>query len=89
MKLPLIPLDKANHFIYGFMIFFISNLFMNPYISLIIVFTFALGKEIYDERLDWKDIFFTMIPGIILTFKYIINEQKLENNISGLILDYY
>jgi hypothetical protein len=70
MKLPLIPLDKANHFIYGFFIFILSQHFFNDYYSMAIVFLFALGKEIKDEIMykgfDYKDIIATIIPSVIL-----------------------
>jgi len=76
MKLPIIPQDKANHFIYGFVIFILTNLFLNIYISFTIVTLFAFGKELYDE---WKykgfdiiDIFWTIIPALILTLKQFI-----------------
>ena len=75
MKLPLIPHDKANHFIYGFVISVLSNLVLNEWISLAVVCLFAFGKEIYDE---WKygdfDIFdaiWTIAPALILTLKQI------------------
>ena len=71
MKLPLIPHDKANHFIYGFVIFVLSNLVLNEWISLAVVCLFAFGKEIYDE---WKyvgfgiyDAIWTITPALILT----------------------
>lgn len=71
MKLPLIPHDKANHFIYGFVIFILSNLFLIEWVSLGIVFIFALGKELYDEwkygGFDFVDLIYTLSPGIILT----------------------
>lgn len=73
MKLPIIQHDKANHFIYGFVIFIIANLLLPPYISLGIVAIFALGKELYDEwkygGFDIVDLIYTMTPAIILTFK--------------------
>jgi len=76
MKLSLILLDKANHFIYGFIIFIISNLIFNPLISLGIVFLFALGKEIRDQIVykgfDYKDILYTITPPLILYIKSII-----------------
>ena len=75
MKLPLIPHDKANHFIYGFTIFVLSNLVLNEWISLAVVCLFAFGKEIYDE---WKyggfsiyDAIYTIAPALILTIKQI------------------
>jgi hypothetical protein len=72
MKLPIIPQDKANHFIYGFTIYIISNLFLNAYASFSIVYLFALGKECYDEYsyggFDIKDLLSTIIAPIILMF---------------------
>lgn len=65
-----LPQDKSNHFIYGFVIYILVNLFYNNYLPLTIVFLFAIGKEIYDEYkyggFDWKDILWTIIPAIIL-----------------------
>ena len=75
MKLPLIPHDKANHFIYGFAIFVLSNLVLNEWISLLIVCFFAFGKEIYDEwkygGFDIYDAVWTIAPALILTLKQI------------------
>ena len=72
MKLPLIPLDKANHFVYGFLIFIISQCFLNDLYSIGIVFLFALGKEIKDQIVykgfDYKDILVTITPSIILHY---------------------
>ena len=76
MKLPLIPLDKANHFIYGFFIYVLSNCFLNDLYSIGIVFLFALGKEIKDQidykGFDYKDLLITLLPGIILTLTNLI-----------------
>jgi len=76
MKLPLIPQDKANHFIYGFFIYILSNLIFINWVSLLIVLIFALGKELYDEYkyggFDWKDLVVTLIAGTILLIKDII-----------------
>ena len=75
MKLPTIPHDKANHFIYGFVIFVLSNLIFNEWISLLIVCLFAFGKEIYDEwkygGFDIYDAIYTIAPALILTLKQI------------------
>ena len=75
MKLPLIPHDKANHFIYGFTIFVLSNLVLNEWTSLAIVCLFAFGKEIYDEwkygGFDIYDAIWTIAPALILTIKQI------------------
>ena len=76
MNLPQIPQDKANHIIFGWLIYFISNIFLNVYISFLIVLFFALTKEIYDEiyrfGFDWKDLAFTLIAPLILTLKEIL-----------------
>lgn len=77
MKLPLIPLDKANHFIYGFFIYVLSNLVLIDSYSLLIVFAFALVKEIKDEIVyhgfDIKDLLITLLPGFILTLTNLIS----------------
>ena len=68
----LIAQDKANHFLYGFLIFMISQYFLNDYLSFGIVFTFALGKEIKDQIIykgfDYKDLLVTLLPSIIIHF---------------------
>jgi hypothetical protein len=78
MKLPLIPQDKANHFVYGFAIYFIANLFLNLYYSFGIVFIIALSKELYDQYkykgFDIKDLFATMIFPTIEILKFILNK---------------
>ena len=76
MNLPQIPQDKANHIIFGWLIFFISNLFLNAYLSFSIVLLFAALKELYDEiyrfGFDWKDLLSTLIIPLILTLKDIL-----------------
>jgi hypothetical protein len=68
----IIPIDKANHFIYGFFIYVLSNYFLNDLYSIGIVFLFAVSKEIKDQIVykgfDYKDLLATMIPSIILHF---------------------
>jgi hypothetical protein len=68
----LVAQDKANHFLYGFLIFMISQYFLNDYLSFGIVFAFALGKEIKDEIVykgfDYKDLLVTLLPSIIIHF---------------------
>lgn len=72
MKLFLIPQDKANHFIYGFFIYILSNLLVSNVYSLIVVFAFALSKEIKDQIVykgfDYKDLLATITPAVILYF---------------------
>jgi len=68
----LVAQDKANHFLYGFLIFMISQYFLNDYLSFGIVFAFALGKEIKDQIVykgfDYKDLLVTLLPSIIIHF---------------------
>ena len=68
----LIAQDKANHFLYGFLIFIISQYFLNDYLSFGIVFAFALGKEVKDQIVykgfDYKDLLVTLLPSIIIHF---------------------
>jgi hypothetical protein len=72
MKKILIPQDKANHFVYGFLIFAFFTLFFTELTCLLIVVFIAAGKEIYD-KLSKKgtpeilDFVFTVIPALILT----------------------
>lgn len=76
MKLPTIPHDKANHAIYGIVIFMISNIFLNEYYSFGIVCLFAIGKEIYDQYdyggFDYKDVLATIILPLLLTLKQLL-----------------
>lgn len=76
MKLPILAHDKANHFVYGFVIYFIASLMLNPYISLAIATGFALAKEVKDEYdykgFDWKDLVITVIAPIALFLKSIL-----------------
>lgn len=79
MKLPQIRQDRANHFIYGFIIYILSSIFFTPLIATLITFGIALGKEIYDEYdyggFDIIDLIFTMIPStILLTIKLLTNK---------------
>jgi hypothetical protein len=68
----LVAQDKANHFLYGFLIFMISQYFLNDYLSFGIVFAFALGKEVKDQIVykgfDYKDLLVTLLPSIIIHF---------------------
>jgi hypothetical protein len=74
----LIPLDKANHFIYGYLVFCFSQLFFGIAISSLIVLAVAAAKElIWDKYLqkgtpDWKDFLFTIAGPIPIIFLEII-----------------
>ena len=71
----LIPVDKANHFIYGYLIFCLSQIFFVTPVSALIVLIIGAAKEIvWDKYLqkgtpDWNDFAFTIagpIPTILL-----------------------
>ncbi len=84
-NLPIIPLDKANHFVYGFIVFFISQLIFTivninlniNIISVIITLIFALSKEIKDQIIykgfSWYDLIITMVPSLLITLLSLIN----------------
>jgi TM2 domain-containing membrane protein YozV len=72
MKKILIPQDKANHFVYGFLIFAFFSLFFTEITCLFIVIFVAGIKEIYDKASmkgtpELLDFVFTVIPALILT----------------------
>lgn len=77
MKLPQIPQDKANHFIYGFVIFLFACLIFNDLISLIIVTFVAIVKELIDKFFkkgtpEVTDAITTILPALILTLNNLI-----------------
>jgi hypothetical protein len=49
MKLPQIPQDKANHFVYGSIICFLASLLFTPLVSLCITIIIGILKEVYDK----------------------------------------
>lgn len=50
MKLPMLPHDKANHFVYGAGIAATAEPFVGPELALVLGACFAVGKEIYDLK---------------------------------------
>lgn len=50
MNLPQLPQDKANHVVYGTMVYAIAVPFLGPLVSLIPVALVAIGKEVYDKK---------------------------------------
>jgi hypothetical protein len=70
MNLPIIPIDKANHALYGIAIYAaVASIFSAPF-SMIVVFAFAAGKELYDSVLKEKqfsglDLVATLCGGLI------------------------
>lgn len=84
MKLLLLPQDKANHFLYGFMIYFVCTFFIfsknttiNEFIYLGIVTLFAVGKEVYSyvtvkTKFDILDIIATVIAPLLFCIKQLL-----------------
>ena len=71
----LLPADKARHFLIGFLIFVIANIFLNEWYSLLIVSVVAVLNEVNDERekkgaFSIMDIVFTVAPAITLILIY-------------------
>ena len=48
-KLPQLPQDKANHFVYGVVMFTLLLLIKSPEIALAIVVVIGVAKEVYDK----------------------------------------
>jgi len=71
MKLPIIKQDKANHLIYGLIIFSLIHSFFGLLIASIVCSVFAFGKELYDymnkdkHTPDIKDALVTIIGGLL------------------------
>ena len=71
MKLPMLPHDKANHFIYGLIIFGIFKIIFTPLIGIVVCSIFGISKEIYDyfnrdrHTPDFYDALITIIGGVI------------------------
>jgi len=49
MKLPIVPLDKANHFIYGALISGVAILVMPWLYAFIVTAVVGVAKEVYDH----------------------------------------
>lgn len=91
MKLPLIPQDKANHLVYGLVIytfwilftiafFFIFKIQLPHYIGIGVASLVGLWKENKDEReyggWDWIDFLYTISAGIIMYGLELLNNLK-------------
>lgn len=72
----LIPVDKANHFIVGTIIYVLASFILSPIFAIIPVVIVGLAKEIYDYITktgtpDMIDLLFTILgalPPLILNF---------------------
>jgi len=69
--------DKANHAIYGVVIYGLCSILITPIFSLIAVFITAVAKELHDnyngKRFSYGDIMATQAGGIIGFLISIIN----------------
>ena len=77
MKLPLIPQDKANHFIYGLLIFTLISTLLNVMFGLGVCIVAAFAKELYDlqhKTIHTPDIYDALwtiaggVTGVIISF---------------------
>lgn len=74
----LIPQDKANHIIYGLLIFIISGFFLNDFYSFVICLLFAFAKEVIHDFYfkrgtpDIVDFLATICLPLLLIFKTFI-----------------
>ena len=78
MKNLLIAQDKANHIVWGFIAYFIANLFIDEPFSFLAVCVLGAGKEFVHDHLlekgtpDYKDFLCTIVAGFLLLLKSII-----------------
>ena len=67
--LPMFDKDKANHFIYGAVIYGLAALLITPIFCLIAVFIIAVAKEFYDfyygTTFSYGDIMATELGAIV------------------------
>jgi hypothetical protein len=70
MNLPNLPQDKANHALYGVAIYAVAaSIFSAPF-SMVVVFAFAAGKDLFDSVLKQKqfstlDMTATLCGGLV------------------------
>lgn len=73
MKLLNIRQDRANHFIYGLLVYLLANIFFTDIVCFGIVLTIAFAKECYDEYnyggFDIVDLIYTIIPSSLIILK--------------------
>lgn len=83
MVIPLIPQDKANHFIYGAVVAFIVSLVVSPVLALAATAVVAVGKELSDWYQNTKggshgveglDAVATIIGGVMVVLPQLINK---------------
>lgn len=75
-----IPQDKANHMVYGFIVYGLLYM-ISPSIALTGTIGVAIAKEVYDMyfggTVDWKDYIATIIIPIVIELNIYLNEGCL------------
>ena len=71
MSLPIIPLDKANHALYGAVIASVGTLLAGPLVGIVLCLFAAIGKELYDRahktgKADLVDALSTLAGGLLV-----------------------
>ena len=79
MTLPFFPQDKANHFIYGCIIYFIASIYLTPIQAMGVVTLIASAKELYDYKTkigtpEIKDVVWTIMGALPIFIKQVILE---------------
>lgn len=67
-KMASIQHDKLLHFFYGYFLFQIGALLLDPLSAMVAVLVLVIIKEAYDSRThkpDPLDLVFTMIPAVV------------------------
>ena len=76
IKLPQLPQDKANHFIYGTLIYLIGSIWILPVPCLFITASIAFFKEFYDiythSDFSFADFIATCAGGITIMIAQLI-----------------
>jgi hypothetical protein len=71
MKLPMLPVDKANHFVYGVIIAFIFTIALGPIAGIVATVVVASTKELVDRLMktgtsEVLDFIVTVIGGLFI-----------------------
>ncbi len=82
MELPLLKEDKANHLIYGVVIYILSYIFLDRFYAMIPVIIIGALKEVFDNyskknNADIFDFIWTVVGGLLCELIIIINLNKL------------
>lgn len=76
MKLPQIPHDKANHFIYGCVICYLADFKFSAIVCLLVVIIVGILTEVWDYyhkgKVEVLDFVATIAPGLFMVLKTFI-----------------